>query len=141
VAKNLGGVTIKALAAMDIIAGNVERSIAYRGRVGHTKDLFGFIDLVAMDTEFSQLIGLQVTDITHISHRIKKIINDCHDHAVRWLRCDGRIEVWGWRGTREAKRMEIVIYDHDVLVQNQLMSYLEMLEAYDARKEAGESHG
>jgi hypothetical protein len=60
------------------------------------KDLFGFIDIVAVvDSEFPEpILAIQATSYGNISARVKKIKGI--PAAKRWLQSGGKIEVWGW---------------------------------------------
>lgn len=60
------------------------------------KDLFGFIDLVALDGE-PGLLGIQATSGSNAAARVHKITRECTAAAERWLRAGNRIQVWGWR--------------------------------------------
>jgi hypothetical protein len=51
------------------------------------KDLFGFIDIVAVDQE-AETWGIQVTTAHNVNARIEKIRTECLDAAV-WLLCAG----------------------------------------------------
>ncbi len=73
----------------------VERWIG-GGRIKVRKDLFGFLDLVALDGQ-PGVLGIQVTSGSNVSARVKKIGTECRDAAERWLRAGNRIEVHGWR--------------------------------------------
>ena len=58
------------------------------------KDLFGFIDIIAI--EKNQTWGIQCTSTGNISARIKKITTECKDNALAWLKAGNHIEVIGW---------------------------------------------
>ena len=62
---------------------------------GVRKDLFGFLDLVALVD--GRIVGIQCTSGANTSARERKIRAECWDNASAWLSCGGRIEVWGWR--------------------------------------------
>jgi hypothetical protein len=61
---------------------------------GRRKDLFGFIDLIAIAE--GVLIGIQAT-ASGSSARIKKIKTECREDAILWLQAGGKIHVVGWR--------------------------------------------
>lgn len=61
------------------------------------RDLFGFIDVVALDLDAGQIVGIQATDGSNHAKRLKKITTDRRDEAIDWLKAGGRIEVWSWR--------------------------------------------
>jgi len=63
---------------------------------GVRKDLFGFIDYLALDPKTGDTIGVQVTSKNCLSGHMKKIKTECRDKAVAWLQCGNRIEVWAY---------------------------------------------
>lgn len=70
------------------------------------RDLFGFIDLVAMDAS-QGVLGIQACSDGDVSTRVAKIRTQCYALARAWLERGNRIEVWGWakKGPRgKAKR-------------------------------------
>ena len=85
--------SIKKLEAEDWLVWNVESRIP---RTNITKDLFGFIDLLAIRGE--ETLAVQVTTASNVSARIKKCINHENIGAVR--DANWRIEVHGWRKNR-----------------------------------------
>ena len=62
---------------------------------GIRKDLFGFVDVVAIGD--GHLIGIQATTVGNQSKRIEKICDECNEAARAWLMVGGFIEVWGWK--------------------------------------------
>lgn len=73
------------------LIGIVERWIPY-ARI--RKDLFGFIDLVAIDPEFN-VYGIQTTSQSNVNARINKI--KTHQNYDRVRHSSMKIEVWGWK--------------------------------------------
>lgn len=72
------------------VAEVVEKWIA---PVKRRKDLFGFIDIIALKD--AEVLGVQATSDGHVSDRAKKIAESEHVDAVR--RAGIRIVVHGWR--------------------------------------------
>jgi len=62
---------------------------------GIRRDLFGFIDLIAL--RHGRIVAIQATSGTNTSARVEKIRNERWEAASEWLKCGGIIEVWGWR--------------------------------------------
>lgn len=64
-----------------------------------TRDLFGFIDILAVHPERREFLGVQTTSDDHVSHRRRKILDDpeLRHRAWRWIHAGGRIEIHGWR--------------------------------------------
>lgn len=58
-------------------------------------DLYGFIDVLAMDGK--QFIGIQATSTGNQSTRITKIETECQEQAKMFVRSGGRVIVWGWK--------------------------------------------
>ena len=83
-----------------------------------TKDLFGCIDLVALDGQ-PGLLGIQATSRQKVRARLKKIQTECWPSAERWLGAGNRLEVWGWgklrgrRGGRPTWRLNQLVVTLD----------------------------
>lgn len=62
---------------------------------GGKHDLFGFIDIVALDVKDGRIIGVQSTGPSgHAEHR-RKILAE--PKAIDWLKAGGRIWLVSWR--------------------------------------------
>ena len=82
--------TLKALREQGAIADITERYIA---PIHIRKDLFGFIDLIAL-VPGKGIVGVQCTsDSNRASHREKILTNE---YAPEWLKYGGKIELWTW---------------------------------------------
>ena len=88
--------TIDELAKRGYMAEVVERWIP---KTKVRKDLFGFIDILAVNPHrfLSGCLGIQVTTSSNLAARFKKICGPCAEQALNWLTAGNRIEVWGWR--------------------------------------------
>lgn len=87
--------TLKVLREGGLIADVVERWIP---GANIRKDLFGFIDILAMDGPIT--IGIQCTSGSHVADRIKKILSI--PAARIWLtNPERRIAVHGWRKLKD----------------------------------------
>jgi hypothetical protein len=83
------------------------------------KDLFGFIDIVALGD--NKTWGIQCTSTGNISARIKKITTVCRESALAWLKAGNAIEVIGWskkgsKGKRklwQSTRRDITVIDFE----------------------------
>ena len=76
----------------------------YRSNPGARKDLFGFVDIVALTGE-EGIIAIQSTSHSMISTRFNKIRIECQEAAMKWLESGGKIQIWGWhqpKGPRTA---------------------------------------
>ena len=63
---------------------------------GVRKDLFGFIDIIAI-TDEHQIVAYQATSTSNMSARKTKILTECGGTAKAWLEAGGRIIVIGWK--------------------------------------------
>ena len=66
------------------------------------QDLFGFIDLVAMDGK--TIIGIQATSGSNVSARLRKIAEN--PKSAEWLQSGARLFVHGWRKIAKTRRWE-----------------------------------
>ena len=94
--------TLRELRSMGRVCGIVERFNSHAGPFGVRQDLCGFIDLIALDPERG-IVGVQCcAGSGHAAHR-RKILEECTQEAIEWLRCGGKIELWSW-SKRKLKR-------------------------------------
>ena len=81
-----------------------------------TQDMFGFIDLVYLDTSMNRIVGVQVTSGANHANRKAKIIGECRKQALEWMLCEGAIEVFSWskrkseKITKKGKRSKQMIW-------------------------------
>lgn len=90
--------TLRYLRENGVIAEVVERWNPYAGKFGQRKDLFNFIDIVALYPG-KKIVGVQSTSgACHSGHR-KKIIEEeeCTDNAIAWLKSGGHIQLISWK--------------------------------------------
>ncbi len=87
--------TLRELRDKGRICGIVERFNSFAGQFGKRFDLFGFIDIIALDTAVG-IIGVQSCGQSFSEH-LKKITEEKNDECFEWLRCGGKVELWGWR--------------------------------------------
>lgn len=89
--------TLLELRKRGCIADVVERRLA---RTFITKDLFGVIDVVALEPGRQGVLGVQATSTSNARARVKKILDE--PRALSWLGAGNRLEVWGFakRGKR-----------------------------------------
>lgn len=83
--------TMEALQANGLYCTVVERRDAKTRR---THDLLGFGDILALDRDGILLI--QATSGPNHSIRVRKIVEECNEAALAWVRAGGIIEVWSW---------------------------------------------
>ncbi len=77
--------------------------LAKTRNAGVRKDLFGFVDIVALG---EQIIAIQSTSYPNMSARRRKIEGECTQAAEAWIRAGGRIEVWGFRKHDSFQKVE-----------------------------------
>lgn len=88
--------TLRALRARGLVAAIVEKRNAYAGPHGLTQDLFGIIDVLALDPERG-VIGVQSCG-TAFNQHLQKLIVEKAQETSDWLSTPGTsLELWGWR--------------------------------------------
>ena len=63
---------------------------------GFRKDLFGFIDLIVLDPE-QGIVAIQSCGQAFKAHLDKIMDSEVTEFVIEWLKCGGKIELWGWR--------------------------------------------
>lgn len=101
------------------IAGNVERRIPFPKPQGTTIDLFGVIDIVAVDISAplgQRTIGIQATSGgtggSHSPHRAKILASA---DAKIWIEGGNRLELWSWakQGRGKVKRWTLRVETYE----------------------------
>ena len=88
--------TLAALRQRGLTADIVERWLQYAGPHGVRKDLFGIIDIIALDLERG-VVGVQSCGQDWSSHW-RKLVVEQSEATERWLMTPGtKLELWGWR--------------------------------------------
>ena len=98
-----------------------ERFNVYAGPHGVRQDLFGFIDIVALEP--GRIIGVQSTGQDFAGHR-RKMLGPRRAMVRAWLESYGHVELWGWRKLVEKRGSKRMVWRHRVEVIT-----LETLEA------------
>ena len=86
--------TLAAMREQGRICGIVEKFQQYGGSFGVRQDLFGFIDIIAIDPT-DGIIAIQSCGQSWSSH-IKKLTDERSQPMEAWLR-HAPLELWGWR--------------------------------------------
>jgi len=114
--------TLRALRAQGRICAVVERWNPYAGPHGVRQDLFGWIDIIALDPE-KGIVAIQSTTGNAFRKHLNKIKQDCAENVLEWLHCGGKAELWAWRkvklkrgGKAEVWRPRIVEITEKMLV-------------------------
>jgi hypothetical protein len=94
--------TIRELKNQGRRCGIVEKWNAYAGPHGIRQDLFGIIDIIALDPE-QGVVGIQTCGSAFSSH-LKKIRDEHYQETLDWLQTPGtRFELWGWRKVKKKR--------------------------------------
>ena len=89
--------TLKELRNQGRICAITERWNSYiRGGKGGRIDLFGFIDIIALDSA-QGIIAIQSCGQSYAAHLRKLKDSECTENVIEWLKCGGYVELWGWR--------------------------------------------
>lgn len=102
--------------------GPTQRSLALLRKRGYTvyiteywqayakirKDLYGWIDIMAINPETQETLGVQTTTGTNLSARIKKA--EGLDAYHEWLKCGNVAEFHGWRKILKKKGGKLKIW-------------------------------
>lgn len=90
--------TLRALREIGRIVANTEKWVINPRHPGggFRKDLFGFIDVEALDPERG-IIGIQSCGSNFAGHYKKITDSECTENVIEWLKCGGKLELWGWR--------------------------------------------
>lgn len=88
--------TLRALRARGLVAAIVERWNQYAGPHGIRQDLFGIIDVLALDPKRG-VIGIQSCGSAFSEH-FRKLTTEKAQETSDWLSTPGTsLELWGWR--------------------------------------------
>lgn len=91
----------------------VDKSESYNFHSKRKKDLFKFIDYVAIHPIKRELLAIQTTSKANISTRIKKAENLDSKAFYHWLASGNPIEFHGWY--KEGRKWEVKIVRRDPL--------------------------
>ena len=86
--------TLKAMKDQGRLCGIVERFNPHVGTHGIRQDLFGFIDIIAIDP-VDGIVAIQSCGQDFSGH-IKKIQEERNEIAFEWMK-HAKCELWGWR--------------------------------------------
>lgn len=86
--------TLKAMREQGRLCGIVERFNPYAGKFGQRNDLFGFVDIVAIDP-VDGIIGVQSCGQAFSEH-VRKMTEERNEAMFEWLK-HAKVELWGWR--------------------------------------------
>lgn len=93
---NYTQMTLRYLRENGIECDKAEQFNPYAGKFGQKKDLFGFIDLVALPPG-GGIIGVQSTSGgCHAEHKKKIVDSECTENVIRWLKAGGEVWLLSW---------------------------------------------
>jgi hypothetical protein len=88
--------TLRALRGQGRVCDIVERFIAYAGPHGVRRDLFGIIDVLALDPQRG-VVGVQSCGGDFAKHE-RKLLEQRAQECIDWLETPGTVlELWSWR--------------------------------------------
>lgn len=94
--------TLRELRKQGRICAVVERRIARPGHFAYSEDLFGIIDIIALDPERG-VVGVQVCGQDFQPH-VVKMLETHAQNSIDWLETPGTaLELWGWRKLKVRK--------------------------------------
>ena len=94
--------TIRELKNQGRKCGIVQRWNAYVGPHGARQDLFGILDIIALDPERG-VIGIQCTGIDFANH-LRKLTEEKAQDSLDWLQTPGTsLELWAWRKVKRQR--------------------------------------
>jgi hypothetical protein len=106
--------TIRALKQQGVVCGVVERWLPYAKRDGDgppgiRQDLFGIIDIIALDMARG-VIGVQACGQDFAAH-YRKLTETCAQQTFDWLSTPGtNLEIWAWRKVKKARGGKAMIW-------------------------------
>lgn len=90
--------------------GIVERFNAHVGPAGVRQDLFGIIDVIALDPE-TGVVGIQCCAGSGFSAHKKKICEENAQATKDWLETPGTsLEIWAWRKVKKVRGGKAMIW-------------------------------
>jgi len=88
--------TLRELRNQGRICDIVERWVKFSEGGGCRKDLFGIIDILALDPARG-IVGIQSTSGNCTSQHKKKLFEEKSNELAEWLKAGGKFELWSWR--------------------------------------------
>lgn len=92
--------TLKAMREQGRLCGIVEKFQQYGGKFGVRQDLFGFIDIIAIDPT-EGIIAIQSCGQDYSGH-VKKLTEERNESVFEWLK-HAPCELWAWRKVKLKK--------------------------------------
>ena len=107
--------TLRALREQGRVCAIVEKWNGFVGPHGIRQDLFGCIDVLALDPERG-VIGVQSTGQDFAGH-YRKLTEERAQECLDWLRTPGTaLELWGWRKVKAKRGGKLLLWQPRVRV-------------------------
>jgi hypothetical protein len=88
----------------------VEKWNPHVGPCGIRQDLFGIIDVIALDPE-QGVVGIQCCAGSGFSAHLKKITEDRAQDTLDWLQTPGaHLELWAWRKVKKSRGGKAMVW-------------------------------
>ena len=101
--------TIRELKNQGRRCGIVEKWNQWAGPHGIHQDLFGIIDIIALDPERG-VIGVQSCGNRFSAH-LKKILEEHYQETLDWLQTPGAVlELWAWRKVKKKRGGKAMVW-------------------------------
>lgn len=108
--------TMRACRELGWVVDRVSYRMPYRrkgGGAGNLVDYLHCIDLIALNVEQLETIGIQATYDGKTAPHFEKMRTECRREVVAWLLCGNVLEIWDWQkragGRRVALRRQVRI--------------------------------
>ncbi len=110
--------TLRALREQGLVCAIVEKWNPYGGSHGIRQDLFGIIDVLALDPQRG-VVGVQSTGNDFAGH-LRKLTEDRAQECLDWLSTPGTtLELWAWRKVKAQRGGKLLIWQPRVQVFTQ----------------------
>jgi len=102
--------TIRELKNNGRVCATVEKWNPHVGPHGIRQDLFGIIDVLALDPE-KGVVGIQCCAGSGFSNHLKKITEERAQETQDWLETPGTsLELWAWRKVKKVRGGRAVVW-------------------------------
>lgn len=107
--------TLRALREQGLVCAIVEKWNPYGGPYGIRQDLFGIIDILALDPRRG-VVGVQSTGQDFAGH-LRKLTEEKAQECLEWLTTPGTaLELWAWRKVKAQRGGKALIWQPRVQV-------------------------
>ena len=101
--------TLRALRERGLVCAIVEKWTPFGGPCGIRQDLFGIIDVLALDPQRG-VVGVQATGNDFAGH-FRKLTEERAQECLDWLRTPGTaLELWAWRKIKAVRGGKLALW-------------------------------